>query len=235
MVSEVILQQTQVDRVQGYYQSFIQQFPTIESLARAPKAVVLTSWQGLGYNRRALNLHKAAGIIVDTYAGSMPKDYSALIALPGIGPYTATAIRAFAWNLPGVCIETNIRTVYIHHFFKRAQSVPDSSLLPIIAATLDKEHPRTWYAALMDYGSHLKATYGNTATKSAHYTKQSTFKGSHRQLRGHILRLTLTKPRTYEEIQSQTTHSPETLREILDALTKEGFLTYNGATYAPQI
>ncbi len=188
LVSEIMLQQTQVARVITKYDEFLRLFPTVQSLAKAPLGAVLTAWQGLGYNRRAKMLHQCARTIVDEYKGDWPTDIATLRSLPGIGPYTAGAVAAFAFSIPSTIIETNVRTVYLHHFFSNQSDVPDTALLPIITATLDHDDPRSWYYALMDYGSHLKQTIGNKNTQSKHYTKQSKFAGSDRQIRGAIIR-----------------------------------------------
>lgn len=189
LVSEVMLQQTQADRVVPYFTHFIKRFPTVAALARAPLSDVLRLWQGLGYNRRAKMLHDAAKAIVLKHNGNVPRDYSELNALPGVGPYTAGAIRAFAWNEPGVLIETNIRAAYIHHFFPKKKNVSDKKLLPYMDAATDTKNPREWFSALMDYGSHLKKTVPNPSRKSTHHTKQKPFKGSDREIRGAILKI----------------------------------------------
>lgn len=188
VVSEIMLQQTQVARVIPKYQDFLKAFPTTTVLAKASLGEVLMLWQGLGYNRRAKMLHLCAQMIVSEYKGKWPKDIATLQKLPGIGAYTASAIGAFAYSIPSVLIETNVRTVYIHHFFKDNRDVTDAQLLPLIAATLDQDNPRDWYYALMDYGSHLKQTIGNKNKQSKHYTIQSKFAGSDRQIRGAIIR-----------------------------------------------
>lgn len=191
LVSEIMLQQTQVDRVVPYYKAFFKKFPTVKALAKAPLSDVLRMWQGLGYNRRAKMLHNAAKEVVNENKGRFPKTYEALVTLPGVGEYTAKAVRTFSYNEPEVVIETNIRTVFLHHFFPKSKKVSDEKLLPLIEETLDKKNPRDWYAALMDYGSHLKKTVPNPSRKSAHHTNQSPFKGSDREIRGAILRATL--------------------------------------------
>lgn len=188
MVSEIMLQQTQVDRVVGKYESFIKRFPTIQSLARARLASVLREWQGLGYNRRAKFLHQAARAIVREHGGTFPRTQAGLAALPGIGEHTAAAILAYAFDMPVVYIETNIRSVFIHHFFLKRKKVSDTELLPLVVIMLDQRHPRKWYSALMDYGTWLKKERGNASRRSRHYTRQSRFEGSHRQVRGAIIR-----------------------------------------------
>lgn len=189
VIAEIMLQQTQVERVIPKYKQFLKLFPSVQALAAAPLGEVLVAWQGLGYNRRAKMLHSCAQVLVTTLKGKWPLTHAGLVALPGIGPYTASAILAFAFNIPTPLIETNVRTVYLHHFFPWENDVPDSALLPIIERTLDQKDPRSWYAALMDYGTHLKATVGNKSRASKHHTSQSTFAGSDREIRGAIVRL----------------------------------------------
>lgn len=191
-VSEVMLQQTQVDRVTPKYKSFLEAFPTVTALSKASLRDVLVMWQGLGYNRRAKMLHICAKEIVGTYHGTYPSTYQELITLPGIGPYTAGAVMAFAYNEPIAIIETNIRTVFTHHFFKDETDVTDTELIHYIELTLDNENPREWYWALMDYGAYLKKEHGSINSKSKHYAKQSKFTDSDRQVRGAIVR-TLTE------------------------------------------
>lgn len=188
LVSEIMLQQTQVSRVRVKYTEFLKVFPSVTVLATAPLGTVLSAWQGLGYNRRALMLHSCAKTLLEELKGEWPHDTPTLRLLPGVGPYTAAAVAAFAFGVPSVLIETNIRTVYLYHFFKNKVEIADKQSLPLIAATLDLDDPRSWYYALMDYGSHLKQTSGNKNTQSKHYTKQSKFSGSARQIRGAIIR-----------------------------------------------
>jgi A/G-specific adenine glycosylase len=188
VVSELMLQQTQVSRVLPKYKEFLKLFPTGRRLAAAPLGDVLKAWQGLGYNRRAKFLWVAAQEVQVEYKGKWPKTFEELKSLPGIGAYTAGAVLNFAYNEPHPLIETNIRTVYIHHFFKDGEKVADSELLPIIERTLDRENPREWNWALMDYGAHLKVTVGNLNKQSKTYKKQSNFKESNRYIRGSILR-----------------------------------------------
>lgn len=232
LVSEVMLQQTQVPRVLIKYAEFLAAFPNVRALARAPLGDVLRVWQGLGYNRRAKLLHVCAQEIVQKYNGNFPRTYTALRELPGIGPYTAAAIMAFAYNEAVPLIETNVRTVYLHHFFAGEADVHDKDLLPLIEQTQEKENARTWYWALMDYGAYLKQTLGNQNTRSRHYTKQSTFKGSDRQLRGMLLR------RLSQSSQSEAslvvTCTPFTSVQIttqLHNLMREGLVERTRRTY----
>lgn len=156
LVSEIMLQQTQVNRVLQKYEEFLKAFPDVGSLAEASTGEVLKIWQGLGYNRRALNLKRAAEIIKKDFRGEFPETAESLESLPGIGQSTRGAIMAFAFGTPTAFIETNIRSIYIHHFFKGEKNVHDREIMPLIEKTLDTENPRDWYYALMDYGVHLK-------------------------------------------------------------------------------
>lgn len=230
MVSEIMLQQTQAERVVPKFTAFMQKFPTPEVLAKASLTDVLSMWQGLGYNRRALFLKRAAEEVVSKHSGKIPNTLESLNALPGVGPYTAGAILAFAFNKPRVFIETNIRTVFIHHFFKNARSkIPDEKLLPHITQSLDKKRPRNWYSALMDYGAHLKSTLPNPSRKSTGHTKQSKFKGSHRELRGQILKYVLThKKATLSSLQKDIVHQKSSdIHILIEELVSEGLIKKN--------
>jgi len=229
LVSELMLQQTQVVRVIPKYEAFIAQYQTVDQLAVASLGDVLRLWQGLGYNRRAKFLHQTAGIIHDTQGG-WPDTELALRALPGIGPYTAAAICAFAYNQPVELIETNVRQVYIHHFFQRTDEVTDAQILDKVRRTLPAGQSRQWYAALMDYGAHLKALHGNNTRKVKGYTTQSTFKGSNREVRAAIVRVlttgALTETQLWAELgqYDQTKIQPqlETLLQDQMVVTKQG-------------
>lgn len=188
LVSELMLQQTQVDRVIPKFNAFIDRFPNEASLSHATLADVLSLWQGLGYNRRAKFLHESAKKITTEFGGIFPDSYDAVLSLPGVGPGTAGAIMAYAFNQPIVFIETNVRTVYFHHFFGDGDKVSDAELRPIVGATMDTEHPREFYWALMDYGTWLKKQGVGRITQSSHYKKQSPLKGSVREVRGQIIR-----------------------------------------------
>jgi A/G-specific adenine glycosylase len=194
VVSEVMLQQTHTDRVAQKFDSFIEQFPTFHALAAAPFDQLLRLWKGLGYNRRAQALQKIARLVVDQHAGQLPDDPRALQSFPGLGSATAASVVAFVYNQPTVFIETNIRTVFIYTFFSDYTGIKDIDVLPLVQQTLDRDDPRQWYYALMDYGAMLKKTVGNVSRLSAHYTKQSRFEGSDRQIRGMILQVLLDLP-----------------------------------------
>lgn len=224
LISEIMLQQTQVERVIPFYKKFVKLFPDFHTLARASDRNVLIAWQGLGYNRRALYLKRTAKIVVKKYGGKLPKTSGELVKLPGVGKGTAGALLAFAFNMPVVFIETNIRRAFLHHFFPSNKKVSDRTLLPLIESALDHRDPRRWYSALMDYGSMLSNISENSNIKSAHYKKQPSFKGSRRELRGKILRLKLQSPRmTLQALATQCVVPQLVVKTTLSALRKEGF------------
>ncbi len=205
LVSEVMLQQTQVERVIPYYTKFLKKFPTVRALSKAPLSEVLILWQGLGYNRRAKMLHLAAKEVVEKYKGQFPEGVDTLEFLPGIGPYTARAIAAFAYNQNVVFIETNLRTVITHHFFRDTDLVEDKEIMKILADVFpnskkEGQTSREWYAALMDYGSYLKRSGVRINSKSKTYAKQSKFAGSDREVRGVILKALVTGSKTKAQL-----------------------------------
>lgn len=242
-VSEVMLQQTQVGRVIEKYKEFLKAFPTARSLANAPLQQVLLLWSGLGYNRRARFLQKMAQTVTLEYVGVFPKDFDTLLKLPGIGQYTAGAISAFAYNKPVPIIETNIRTVYLHHFFFAApkslkktkaggelvdDTISDKELLPLITETLDHKNPREWYWALMDYGSYLKSTGVRIHRNSKQYVKQSTFKGSLREVRGGVLRILTKQSVTGMQLQKTLSFEKERIDQAVMSLMQEGVISRKG-------
>jgi len=277
LVSEIMLQQTQVARVLPKYEAFLKAFPTAEALAKAPLSKVLSLWSGLGYNRRAKFLQQAAkrftepplkgemnGSPTPFRGGSAtkrtetlrenslarerverdtgdPRTFSRRVSvepytteflesLPGVGPYTARAVAAFAYNRKEVFVETNIRTVFIHYCFKHRRKldslVSDKEILPLVEEALQKSRmqPRDFYAALMDYGSYLKQKGIKLNAKSKHYAKQSTFKGSYRELRGMIIKTLLKKPLTVDELVEQTQRKKDDVARQLAALSSEGII-----------
>lgn len=226
LVSEIMLQQTQTERVKKKYEEFISLFPTLHHLARAPLHTVLYAWQGLGYNRRALFLKHTAEIVDKQYHGHIPRDEKTLRTLPGIGKGTAGALCAFAFGIPTVFIETNIRRVYIRHFFTKRKNISDTEILRCVEKTVDIKNPRDWYYALMDYGSFLgRAEKKNPNIRSMHYQKQSPFKGSERELRGKILKAIVASRNNAPIVISKKIKVPvASVKRVLLALRKEGFL-----------
>ncbi|HUS25940.1 MAG TPA: hypothetical protein VMY99_01155 [Nevskiaceae bacterium] len=228
VVSEIMLQQTQVPRVVPKFTAFMATFPSFRALAAAPLADVLRTWSGLGYNRRAKFLWLAAQAVVQSHGGQLPNERKALEQLPGIGPNTAGAILAYAFNQSAVFIETNIRTVYIHHFFADINPVGDKHIAEVVSQTLPTE-PRLWYWALMDYGTHLKQTVGNKGRASATYTKQSAFHGSRRQIRGQVLRALGNSAQNFDQLAAQI--SDNRLPGVLQDLVTEQLIEISGTHY----
>lgn len=231
VVSEIMLQQTQVERVKRYYPRFISVFPNWETLARAPLKKILTEWQGMGYNRRALYLMELAKTVREKYQGKLPKNTADLIGLPGIGKATGGAIQAYAYNLPSVFVETNIRRVFIHFFFKKRGLVDDSDIFSLVAQVIDLKNPREWYWALMDYGNMLARKEINPNRKSKHYIKQSSFEGSTRQMRSLILKMLLRSPLTFKRISGEIKKKELLLKKILRDLIAEGLIKKKGPSY----
>ncbi len=230
MVSEIMLQQTQVDRVVPKFEAFIERFPSIEVLAKASLGEVLQMWSGLGYNRRAKFLHEAAQKIVGDFNGTFPETPEGLISLPGIGVNTAGAILAYSFNQPSIFIETNVRTVYFYHFFADEEEVSDVELRAIVESSVDTEHPREWYWSLMDYGTYLKRQGIGQNNKSKHYKKQSPLKGSVREVRGQILKL-LTKADFDERALKKELVIDERFEPALLSLEKEGLIAKTGEIF----
>lgn len=251
LVSEIMLQQTQVSRVEKYWTRFLGAFPTVDALAAAATSDVLERWQGLGYNRRALALKRAADVCAAEHGGALPETYEGLLALPGVGPATAAGVMAFAHRQPAVYIETNVRSVFIHHLFPHEEKVSDKVLEPLVRACCPAaEAPagrdvRAWYYALLDYGSQLKTAGVNPARKSAHYARQSTFEGSRRQKRAWIVRRVLADPTGVERAvvlrdlnEAERAAGRDAVDEalfasIVEDLLREGFFKCEGDLLLP--
>lgn len=226
LVSEVMLQQTQVVRVQKHWERWMALFPTADALAAASTAAVLEQWQGLGYNRRALALKRAAEVCSAERAGMLPDTAEELQQLPGIGPATAAGVMAFAYNRPSVYLETNVRTVFLHELFPGRDKVPDRELVPLVAHTCPEDDPRRWYYALLDYGAHLKTQVVNPSRRSAHYARQSAFEGSRRQKRAEVVRVVLAEPGIkFDELAERLDAFEQAAgRDGVDAATFEGIV-----------
>lgn len=224
LVSEIMLQQTQVERVKVKFVEFIAAFPDSAALAKAPLSEVLQLWSGLGYNRRAKFLHEAAKKIEHDFDGKFPETLTELVSLPGVGVNTAGAILTYSFNRPIAFIETNIRTVYFHHFFEDSSDVTDRELRELVEQTHDIEHPREWYWAIMDYGSYLKRQGAGRNDKSRHYKKQSALKGSIREVRGQILKELTASDETLAELRL-TLKADERFEPALNGLLRDGLVS----------
>lgn len=242
LVSEIMLQQTQVNRVIPKYEEFLKRFPSVQGLAAASLGDVLRVWSGLGYNRRAKYLWQSARTIVALHQGKMPQTQKELVALPGIGTNTAGAILVYAFNQPTIFIETNIRTVFIHHFFPERTDVSDREVLEVLekvlmnpkrqgyrSATREGIPYRDFYWALMDYGTFIKSSVGNASRQSSAYTKQGAFHGSRRQVRGAVLRELTAKPQRFEDLKRKIADSR--LEEVLADLEREQIILSHNKSY----
>lgn len=225
MVSEVMLQQTQVSRVLAGYREFIERYPTVKVLAKASTSDVVKIWKGMGYNRRALYLKQAARAVVDRYGGTFPKSEKELVKLPGLGTYTARAILVFAYRQNTACVDTNIRQIITHYFFDEKPQKPS-----IIQAVADQLLPLgkswEWHQALMDFG----ALELNVSRVTYHVSRKKTipFRQSNRFYRGRIIdRLREGKIREASLItEFQTTYgkSREFILTIIAGLARDGLL-----------
>lgn len=231
LVSEVMLQQTQVSRVLPKYRDFLHAFPNIESLAKASLKDVLWVWQGLGYNRRAKYLKVCAEVVVSKYASVMPQDAKILESLPGVGKATAAGVRAFAFGLPGVYLDTNVRTVFLDYFFPKKEAVSDAELIPLIEQSLPEKNIKGWYYALLDIGSFIKQTKVNPSRRSKHFTSQSRFLGSDRQIRGALIAFLLKKPATSAVLEKHLGFPKKRIEEQLAALLKEKLISVKKARF----
>ncbi|HEY5541262.1 MAG TPA: adenine glycosylase [Coriobacteriia bacterium] len=244
LVSEVMLQQTQVSRVEKRFEEWLAEFPTVDALAAAPLEPVLRAWQGLGYNRRAVALKHAAEQVAERFAGALPADEPALRSLPGIGPATAAGIVAFAYDRSAVYLETNVRTVFLHELFADRDGVSDREITPLVSAVVEEAlrqgvRPRLWYYALLDYGAYLKRTLPNPSRRSSHHTRQSRFEGSRRQKRAWLLRAVIEEPGLPAEQYARNLAAAERsagrdapafdeVTGILRDLVSDGFLVQEG-------
>lgn len=238
LVSEIMLQQTQVSRVIPYFDRWMSAFPTLEALSSAPLEAVLREWQGLGYNRRAIALKAASTAVVDSQranqAAALPEEECMLLALPGIGPVTAAGVRAFAFGKHGVYLDTNVRAVFLHELLADRDGVSDSVVRPLVAmAAAEAEAAgigaREWNYALLDYGAHLKRTVPNPSRRSAHHGRQSPFEGSRRQRRARLLRAVMAFPGAgAHELSSELGLAPDEAEDLLQELGREGFLARDG-------
>ena len=212
----------------------MKKWPSPEALCEASFEELLREWSGLGYNRRCKYLRDCACTIAREMGGEVPVTPDALVRLPGIGPYTAGAIACFAFNYPSVFIETNIRSVMLHLFFAGQEGISDREILPLLEETLDRNNPRKWYWALMDYGAALKKLKLNPNRRSAHYSRQGAFPGSLRQIRGSVVRALVSGgPATAEELRSRMDVPAEEkdFYRALEALSRELMVAEQNGKY----
>ena len=227
LVSEIMLQQTQVARVGRFWERFLSAFPTVDALA----------------------LKRTADTCAAEGAGRLPETYEGMLALPGIGPATAAGVVAFAYQRPAVYLETNVRSVFLHELFPEEEAVSDKVLLPLVEAAAfhpaAAADPRRWYYGLLDYGAHLKATVPNPSRRSAGHSRQSAFEGSRRQKRAWIIRRVLAAPEgvsraavladlnTAELAAGRPEVEPPLFNSIVADLLAEGFFREENDTLTP--
>ena len=216
-VAELMLQQTQVERVIPKYEAWSKKWPTWRALSKATTRQLLTAWSGLGYNRRCLHLGKMAKIVETEYGGLLPSEQAALEKLPGVGRYTSRAILIFAHNVPLITIDTNIRRVLIYEF-GLPLSITRGELEELAWRLLPKRRSRDWHNALMDYGA-LRVPKRTAPTG----VRQGKFEGSRRQIRGEILRrLTKSKSAGLSAVAQAMGIRIESVREAAAKLEQEG-------------
>ena len=233
VVSEFMLQQTRTELVEKKYLPFLAAFPNLEALAEAPLSTLLSHWKGLGYNRRAIYLQEFARYALTQWKGNIPSDPTLLKQRKGLGEYTSRAIPTFAYNIPHVFIETNIRRVFLHHFFPDKEGVHDREILPWVEKTLHREHPRAWYYALMDYGAYLAKKFPNSNRRSKHFIRQASLEGSRIQLLGRILSALLQAECALDigTLAARVSFSSEETKQVLQQLSAEGFVAEEAGVY----
>lgn len=244
LVSEVMLQQTQVDRVIPYWTAWMRRWPTVQALARAKRSEVIRAWAGLGYNRRAVYLHKLARELVSNATARQSFAFShekakgisewtrALQRLSGVGPYTANALLAFAWNLPAPCVDTNVRRVLAYVIYKRPaiMRMPLSQVMRLAACAIPRGRGRDWDYALMDYGALVftaRKIHKWPTPGVGHSPKAERFEGSSRFWRGRIVAVLRDAQRllSVSDLRSRLAAfgvPPSTLHPLMAALIRDG-------------
>ena len=230
LVSEIMLQQTQISRVLPKYKLFLKEFPNLKTLASASDRKLLKIWEGLGYWRRALFLRETARKIMNEYRGKFPQDSQTLQKLPGIGPYTARAITCFAFSKKEAFLDTNIRRVYLHFFFQKGKKISDKEILKVAQKAVWRKKPKEWHYSLFDYGATvLKDKKINR--QSLYYQKQSPFEGSFRSFRTKAMRFLLSQGKTsrkrlevFLQKEIQNKRKSYTPKDILVSLSKDNLI-----------
>jgi A/G-specific adenine glycosylase len=234
LVSETMLQQTQVPRVVVKYEEFLRAFPTLEGLAGSPLAEVLRVWRGLGYNNRAVRLRRCAAICVEGAAAgasaALPTTREALSALPGVGPYTARAVLVFAHNADLAAVDANVRRVLTHEL-GLAEDLSPAALQAMADAVLPRGRSRDWHNALMDYGSLVLTA---RVTGIAPRTRQGRFEGSRRWYRSRLLRTLLDDgPQDVASLARRLALDEATTAELCLALERDGLVRRSDGLVAP--
>jgi A/G-specific adenine glycosylase len=238
LVSEIMLQQTQVSRVAPAHLRFVDRFPSVEALASATRADVLRAWAGLGYNRRAVALHEAARTIVRKHGGRVPSDPEALQRLHGVGPYTAAAVASLAYGAAVAAIDTNVRRVISRAVLGTDGALP-SDVRDAAARWLDPADPAGWNQAVMDVGREIcrprprcevcplarSCCYRPRLATAPLRRRQPAFEGSSRQLRGRLIAELRAAPARTLASLSRTAGVPlESVALAIRALAREGLV-----------
>jgi A/G-specific adenine glycosylase len=245
LVSEVMLQQTQASRVVPAFLSFLRRFPTVRTLAAAPRRDVVREWGGLGYNRRAVRLSEAARAIVRDHGGRMPRDPATLRELPGVGPYTAAAVASLGFGQPVAVVDTNVRRVVARvHVGMDGHEAPAKQVWALADAWLDHGDPITWNQAVMDLGREVCRPNprcdacplarvcrfhiaGSIAARAP--GRQGRFEGSGRQVRGAVVRVLRSHPSlTRTSLSAETGFPRDRVDGALDGLVDDGLLELDG-------
>jgi A/G-specific adenine glycosylase len=222
-----MLQQTQVNRVILYYEKWIARWPAIDALASAMRAEVLQAWMGLGYNSRAINLHKAAQKIVSEFDDDVLEAMKQYKEIPGVGRYTSQAVQIFSTNADLFTVDTNIRRIFIKEF-NLPEKVSDKELWKLAEKCLPIGKSRDWHNALMDYGA-LHLTSKKTGIKPK--TQQSRFEGSDRQLRARVIRILLQGDESLTNMSRTLNVASSWLQRILEKLVSEEIISKKNNRY----
>ena len=246
LVSEIMLQQTQVSRVVPMFSSFVARWPTIGDLAAASRADVLRAWQGLGYNRRAVALHNAAQAVVERHGGVIPHDLDALRALPGVGEYTARAVLAFGFGDDVAPVDTNVRRVISRGI--AGAPLTGRALQAAADAAVPRGRGRDWSAALMDVGSRFCGAtarcgecpltvhcawsgVGADPAAAGKRTPPETFAGSTRFHRGRLLDALRVRPVARHDLAfAAHIDDGERLETLVAGLLADGLAEWDGET-----
>jgi A/G-specific adenine glycosylase len=247
LVSEVMLQQTQVERVIPKWRAWLQQFPTLTDLARASRADTIRAWQGLGYNLRAVRLHAIAMQVVAEHDGQLPRTLDGLRRLKGIGRYTAGAVACFAYGVPAAAVDTNVRRV-----LGRVFGVPREAVEAVADTVLPADHAYIWNQALMDLGAticrverplclvcpllEVCAAPGGSARRKRSSAAGVPFAGSSRYYRGRILDVLRTLPDggavSLDDLARVVVATPERVRPLLERMISDGLISRIADAYA---
>jgi A/G-specific adenine glycosylase len=248
LVSEVMLQQTQAARVAAAFDGFLRRFPDVSSLAAAAPADVLRAWSGLGYHRRAVALHEAARTIVRVHGGEVPGDPGALQYLPGVGPYTASAVAAIAFGRPVVAMDVNVRRVASRVVLGREPQRDDPRIAAAARVLLDRRDPATWNQAMMDLGREVcrptprcevcpfepwcRFRRGGRAGRPAAAPRQSPFEGSNRQVRGRIVAVLRERPSAgLSGLAAATGFGADRIGSAVTGLVRDGIVERRGRSF----